>query len=459
MPNQPLLQVPAVSRLKSLLETSRMVNNPLRTLEHHTRSHGTTFQYHFGGVRKVLVTSDPVVLHHILIGKSDNYRKSVIQMEHMGSFLGDGLLTTHGATWKRQRQLISQGFQQQSLESVCSVMEDSLQESIDGLRLTAQQGPVDVSSWLVKTTFAMAARSLFGANISITEVQEISRTISVIQAFIVKLIVQPYLKPWFRLSGHWQKMIAMRDNGYAIMMKHIRARRSTTSNQRDLLQILINAVYEDTGKGMNDEELLCECMQLLVAAHETSATALSWTLNLLAQEPETCEAAREEFTQVLGGSTVSMRSVSQLPYNTRILNESLRLYPPFWMIDRLAVEDDQAADVKIKAGTTIIAFLYAAHHSPLLWHDPERFDPDRHHGNSGNNNHQLIYLPFGAGPRRCIGSGYAMLQMLMVLRELLRGFSFRPAYDKPIEIQPMIILRPRGGIQMFMQPLPSSSVS
>jgi cytochrome P450 len=444
---------PSVSRLRGFMETSMMINNPLQTLEHHTHSFGSTYNYHFGGVRKVLVTSDPEILHHILVDRPDNYRKSVIQTEHMGAFLGEGLLTSHGAFWKRQRQLINQGFNQHSLESINGVMQESLLQSLEALHPALSQGPVDISAFLVSTTFAMAARSLFGAHISNAEIIEISRTISVIQAFMVRSIVQPYLRPWFRLSGEWSKMLKMRESGYAIMLRHIHARRASTVAGQDMLQILMNAVYEDTGKGMDDQQLLCECMQLLVAAHETSATALAWALYCLAQEPEITHTARQEFRNVLGDTSVNVKCVSQLPFNTHIMNEALRLYPPFWMVDRLSVDDDKSGDIEIKAGTTIIAFLYATHHSPKLWEDPERFHPARHASNSGNTSQRLIYLPFGAGPKRCVGSSYAILQMLMVMSELLRRFEFRLADNKPMEIQPMIILRPRGGIYMYMKPL------
>jgi cytochrome P450 len=428
-----------------------MIAAPLQTLKRHTDELGENFYYHFGGVRKVLVSSDPAVLRHVLKDNHENYRKSVIQTEHMGDFLGSGLLTSHGDYWRRQRMLINQGFRPNALAVLAGVMHASITDSLPRFDDATRRGPLDLCVELMNITFAMAARSLFGTSLSESEIGSISSAIARIQAFMVRRIVQPYLRPWFVVSGQWQAHQALRAEGDAILMRHIRARRASGEQHGDLLQVLLDTVYEDSERGMTDEQLLSECMQLLVAAHETSSNALSWTVYLLCRHPELLQRARSEFETVLAGGPLTLAHVPRLRVNTAILDESLRLYPPFWMVDRMATDADRAGSVDIEAGTTIIAFLYGVHHAPRHWPDPERFDPDRYGAEGPKPNRDFTYLAFGAGPRGCIGAQYAMLQMLMVLSELLRRYDFDLVSATPIEMQPMIILRPRGGVPVVVR--------
>jgi cytochrome P450 len=451
MPGRATSALPIVPRTRAFRETSAMIAAPLQTLKRHTDELGENFHYHFGGVRKVLVTSDPAVLRHVLKDHQENYRKSVIQTEHMADFLGSGLLTSHGDYWRRQRMLINQGFRPNALAALSVVMHASIRDSLPRFDAAARSGPVDLCVELMNVTFAMAARSLFGTSMSQDEIASISAAIARIQAFMVRRIVQPYLRPWFVVSGQWREHQALRADGDAILMRHIRARRTSQERHGDLLQVLMDTVYEDSGRGMTDEQLLSECMQLLVAAHETSSNALAWTIYLLCRHPAFMERARSEFETVLAGGTLSMAALPRLSVNTAILDESLRLYPPFWMVDRMAIAADRAGDVPIEAGTTIIAFLYGVHHAPRHWPDPERFDPDRYGGDGPKPNRDFTYLPFGAGPRGCIGTNYAMLQMLMVLSELLRRYDFALTSPEPIRMQPMIILRPLGGVPVHVR--------
>lgn len=428
-----------------------MIAAPLQTLKRHADELGENYYYHFGGVRKVLVTADPVVLRHVLKDNQENYTKSVIQTEHMGAFLGSGLLTSHGETWRRQRMLISQAFRPNALSALSNVMHASIMNSLPRFEAAARTGPVDLCVELMSITFSMAARSLLGTSLSQDEIGTISVAIARIQAFMVRRIVQPYLRPWFVLSGQWREHQSLRAEGDAILMRHIRSRRTTKERHGDLLQVLIDAVYEDSGRGMTDEQLLSECMQLLVAAHETSSNALAWTIYLLCRNPAVLERARGEFDAVLADDPLSVTALPRLRVNTAVLDEALRLYPPFWMVDRMAIAADRVGGVSIEAGTTIIAFLYGVHHGPRHWPDPERFDPDRYGGDGPKPNRDFTYLPFGAGPRGCIGANYAMLQLLMVLSELLRRYDFSLVSPEPIRMKPMIILRPEGGVPVHVR--------
>jgi cytochrome P450 len=209
----------------------------------------------------------------------------------------------------------------------------------------------------------------------------------------------------------------------------------------------MDARYSD-GEGMSDELVLSESMQLLVAGHETSSNALSWILYLLSSRPDCLERLRREFDSVLGEAPLTYGDVSRFEFASEVIQEALRLYPPFWMLDRMAVADDRAGDVAIPRGSTVIVFVYGAHHAPKYWQNAELFDPGRFTKANEKLHPPFTYLPFGAGPRGCIGGNYAMLQILMILSVLLRRYDFQLSPGQTIEPRPMVILRPRHGIRM-----------
>jgi cytochrome P450 len=209
----------------------------------------------------------------------------------------------------------------------------------------------------------------------------------------------------------------------------------------------MDARYAD-GEGMGDELILSESMQLLVAGHETSSNSLSWLLYLLSSRPDCLERVRQEFDHVLGDAALSHADVPNFPFSTQVIQEALRLYPPFWMVDREAIADDRVGDVVIPAGSMVIVHVHGAHHSPKHWPRPETFDADRFVKGNDKLRAPFTYLPFGGGPRGCIGGNYAMLQILMIMSELLRKYDFRIEPGQTIVARPMVILRPRHGIRM-----------
>jgi cytochrome P450 len=425
-----------------------MIRNPVEVFARYTAELGDTFVFHFGGVKKVLVSSSPVILQHVLKSNYENYQKSEIQMKRMHHFLGNGLLTSHGNYWLRQRRLIQQGFRRDQLAALASSMHDAIEDAVMQFDKEIQTGPVDICPHMMRITFGMVTRSLFSTRLKDEDIDLISMAISSIQEFMVRQIVQPYLSPWFALSGELQKHEDMRARGDNIILNYIKQRRRDGGEHHDLLQILLDARYSDTGAGMTDEQILSESMQLLVAAHETSSNVLGWTLYLLCKHPECIEKIRDELDRTLGDARLGFSDIANLEFTTQVLEESLRLYPPFWIVDRVALADDQIMDVAIPKGTTVIGFIYGAHHAAKHWKDPARFIPERFSKGNKKNHTAFTHLPFGGGPRGCIGSSYAMLQMLMVISFVLRRYEFELASDQEIEARPLIILRPKNGIRM-----------
>jgi cytochrome P450 len=423
-----------------------MARNPVEVLAKYTAEFGDTFRLYLGGLKEVTITIDPAVIQHVLKTNADNYHKSEIQVKRMGHFLGKGLLTTHGEPWKTQRRLIQKGFDRRQMDALSVIMHDSLSDSMRDFDRQISAGPVDIYPQLMKMTFAMVARSLFGAKLADEDIESVSHTICTVQEFIVRQTLQPYLNPWFAASGELRKHEEMRASADAILMAYIKQRRGQEPGS-DLLQTLMDARYSD-GEGMSDELVLSESMQLLVAGHETSSNGLSWLLYLFSTHPECLERVRQEFDAVMGDAPLNPMDMMKLEYTTQVIQEGLRLYPPFWMIDREAIADDRVGDVEIPAGSTVIVYVYGAHHAPRSWDEPERFDPERFIKGSEKLRTPFTYLPFGGGPRVCIGNHYAMLQILMILSEVLRRYDFELIPGQTIEARPMVILRPKYGIRM-----------
>ncbi|HEV2399668.1 MAG TPA: cytochrome P450 [Candidatus Sulfotelmatobacter sp.] len=432
-----------------------MAHNPVRVLSKYMALYGDTFRFYFGGAKEAIVTTNPVVIQHVLKTNWENYHKSHIQKKRMGHFLGKGLLTTEGEAWKTQRRLIQSGFERKQLEVLSSIMQDSLAESLRDFDQQSRVGPVDIYPLMMKITFAMVGKSLFGAKLKEDDIDLISEAILTVQEFMVRQTIQPYLNPWFTISGEQRRHEEMTARAFGILGDYIRRRRMEEPGH-DLLQILMDARYSD-GTSMSDELVVSESMQLLVAGHETSSNALSWTLYLLSTRPDCIDRVRDEFDAVLGERPLGFSDVPKFEFTTQVINEALRLYPPFWMVDRMALADDRAGDVDIPRGSTVVVFIYGTHHSPQHWENPESFDPERFSKTNEKRHTPFAHLPFGAGPRGCIGGNYAMLQMLMILSVLLRKYDFQLVPGQTIEPRPMVILRPEHGIRMtFTEAIPRS---
>lgn len=215
--------------------------------------------------------------------------------------------------------------------------------------------------------------------------------------------------------------------------------------------MLIETRYEDNGEPMNDRQLLDEAIILFTAGHETTANALAWTMYLLSQNPDVLDKLKEEidsFDQI----EPDLESVRQLSYTLQVASEALRLYPPAWILDRVALENDTVKDVQISKGDMIGLFVYGTHHNTDIWDDPEVFRPERFSNENKQKVSAYAYYPFGGGPRLCIGHQFAILEMQLALLHLIRRFDFDLVPDQQIDIQPLITLRPRYGIKMNLYP-------
>lgn len=447
-----MTSIPTIPRWKTLLNSLRFLRNPIEVIMENLRQYGHTYYFYLGGMHKGLMSTHPDLIRHVLQKNHRNYRKSPIQFDRLAEFLGRGLLTSEGEYWLRQRRLIQPGFHRQRLAALTQTMNDEIKVFLDNWGAkNAAAFQVDISPAMMELAFRVVARALFSTYVPENELQRLSALVTELQTFIIRLIRQPYLVWWFRLSGqvqrHREKSLAARE----IVARIIRQRQRDTPCD-DLLQMLLDARYEDTGEAMSEQQLIDECLILFVAGHETTANALAWIMYLLAKYPEHKALLRAEHEAVLGAREPGFDDLPRLEYTLQVIEEAMRLYPPAWITDREAIDDDEVAGISIPAGAMVAISIYGAHHSPEYWDAPEAFRPERFAKAQKAAQHPFAYLPFGGGPRICIGNHFALMEMQLALVHLLRRMDWQLTPGQDVQPQALITLRPKNGVYMRISP-------
>lgn len=455
----PITNVPHVPRRVSVRDTPDLMRNPVAVFERYRRRHGPTFTFHLGGVRPTLVTADPEVLEHVLKRNASNYRKSDIQVERMGEFQGQGLLNAHGKLWQRQRAFLAKTFMPSRIAKLLPEQRELLAKERLAFDEAAESGVVDIYDAMVRMTLRLVGKSLFGREMEDEHLERIGWSISEIQGFMFEQITRPYAIPLYYLNGrkaHYQEIRRRADqvvrDYVAERIQRIEREGDGRPVRGDALDHMLCTAYADTGEKMSTEQVVIESLQLLIAGNETSSVALSWTFYFLARHPEIAARVREEAHRVLGDGDFSYETLLHLHYTRQVLEEAMRHYPSFWMVDRVPTEDDEANGVRIPAGITVSAYLYGVHRNPEHWDAPERFDPDRFAPEAKKARHPFAHLPFGGGPRACVGQRMAMMQMLLLVSSIVRDHEFELEPYQSVTARPMMITRPGSPIPVRFHP-------
>lgn len=435
--NDPGYQI--IPRHVVLSRLPRIMKNPTAVFDQNLREYGDPYGVHMGNGKLGILTTRPEIIRHVLQKNHRNYEKSDIQTKQLASFLGRGLLTLEGEEWLRQRRLIQPGFHKQKILGLQGIMSETIENQLDELAgRIGQESVVDIHSEMMNMAFHVVASSLLGTEIDPTEITKIRESVDASQHALIRLIRLPFLTWFFKLNGSLGKAYRLVDEANERIMNHVQSRRNTSKEFDDLLDMLIRAKYEDTGEVMSDRQLLFELMVMFVAGHETSANALTWTLYLLAKHPDILDHAR------------SLKGESQDTYLRQVIQESMRIYPPAWITDRIAMGEDEISDVRIPSGAVVVSYFYGTHHHPDIWSEPEKFDPGRFHPDKVGEHEPFSYMPFGGGPRLCIGMQFALMEMDMVLKQFIGRFDFENVGGQ-VEMKPLITLNPRGKVNMRLK--------
>jgi cytochrome P450 len=393
----------------------------------------------------------PDLVHYILVEAPDKFYKNRLAKRGLHKSLGNGLLTSDGDFWKRQRKLVQPAFHAKRIESYAQVMVDHACQMMDDWQDGATR---DIGQDMMELTLGIVAKTLYDAEVS-EEAHRIGEAIGVLQTYAMNRLSALLPPPeWFPTPSNLREDRALKIVNDTIM-RLINERRASGEDKGDLLSMLLLAVDDDAaesskfGGQMTDRQARDEAFTLFTAGHETTALTMTWTWLLLAQNPDAEARLHAELDSVLGGRLPTVADLSRLPYTEQVIKESMRLYPAAWMTGREPIEDVTLAGTLVKKGTPIFISPYAMHHSPRWWDEPERFIPERFADEKKLHKH--AYIPFSAGPRVCIGNMFAMMEARLLLAAMAQRFVPRRVSDAPVICEPLVTLRPKDGLTMRLE--------
>ena len=436
----------------SLLELQRDI---LEFISGSIREYGDVVGFRVFG-QPFCILGHPDLVEQVLVRDSAKFVKS-LDYRKLAAVVGQGLLTSEGDVWRRQRKLAQPVFHNDRVKAYVPIFVRQAEQ------LAAQwdtRSETDVHADMMRLALRIVTESLFQTAIE-EDIETVAASLtSITEAFLG--FPFPYWMPFPRHVRSWGAL--RRLNRVIYGMIHERRGRNPVSPRNrvsedvvsedrtseeappDLLSLLL-AVRDDEGRPMSDRQLRDELITVFLAGHETTAIALSFALWLIARHADVERRLQQEWLRVLDDRTVTAADLPQLEYTRAVLQETLRLYPPAWFIGREATEAYDIGGYLVPRGTTFFICPIALQHDARFFPDPERFDPERWSGHDGVKGPRYAYFPFGAGPRSCIGANFAMLEMAAVLPTLLRGRRLE-AQQSTIDVLPAVTLRPRDGIRM-----------
>ncbi len=420
-----------------------IMRNPLRFLAACVARHGDVVAFPLGERAAVLV-DDPRAVRHVLQENHRNYTKATVQYTSLALVTGQGLLTSDGEVWRRHRRIVQPAFARASLGNVAAASLQAAAAVRDEWD-AAPDGVVDVDDVLMRATLDVVGRTLFGADLVAGGEADGHRLVAAVHealAVVVRRAQQPWTAPP-GLPTPLARRLARATRVLDEVSEALVAKRAERPEGEDLLSGLLAA-------GLTAREVRDELVTLVIAGHETVATSLSWTLRLLADDQLTQARLHSELDEVLAGREPGWADVAELPVTRAVVDEALRLYPPAWVITRRSVAADEVAGVRIPEGTLVILSPWLQHRRPEVWPEPERFDIDRWLGAS-TRRPPLGYLPFGAGPRLCIGREFALVESVLMVASLLRDRMLYAPSPRP-GVVASVTLRPRGGMPLAWRP-------
>ncbi|WP_322754037.1 cytochrome P450 [Frankia sp. Cas3] len=404
------------------------------------------------------LVADPAVIADVLVGSSRAFARGIVRrgfgsrqtvVEPLTLVLGQGLLTSAGERHRRQRRLMQPMFHHQRIfeygETFVAIADDRADRWTDGQYL-------DLHDEMIEMTLAMVTRTLFDVDVDSNEVTVIRTAISENM-----VATRKSMRAGFEALERLPLPAARRRRNARhaldrVVYDLIDHRRAAGAGGRDLLSLLLSARDAQTGDGMDDTQVRDEILTIMLAGHETTANALTWTFHLLGTHPEIAAALYAELDTVLSGRRPTVADLANLPYADAVFTEAMRLYPPVWGMGRYLLEDRLVGGYRLPAGSTLLLCQWVVHRDAQWWPDPERFDPTRWLGDRIDPDRpRYAYFPFGGGPHQCIGNSFAQTEGVLALATICRRWAFEPVVGHEVVPEPLVTLRPRGGLPMIIR--------
>ncbi|RVU14548.1 cytochrome P450 [Methylobacterium oryzihabitans] len=439
--------VPPAGPLGTLALLRTVVRNPIEAWPREV-FHEPLLPTTFLG-RASLFVMDPALVRAVLVDQADGFEKSEAFRRSLSPALGDAILTADGARWRWQRRAAAPIFRNERIRGFLPAMVGAAERMRDRLAALPASAEVDLSAELMRTTFDIIVETMLSGHGRI-DVARVAKGVtdyleSTSWVFALTLAGAP---AWMPYPGRRRAETAkhyLRDELARLVAE---GRRDGTEGRSDLLSLLLTARDPETGRAMDDTDVADNLLTFVTAGHETTALALTWALYILALHPETEAAVAEEVRTVVGDGAPTADDVDALTYTRQVIQEAMRLYPPAPVVVRAALDDLDLGGHRILKGTPITIPIYAIHRHARLWNEPDRFDPARFAPEAAKARDRYSYLPFGAGPRICIGLSFAMMEAVAILAVLVRDLRFRLRPGFVPTLKQRITLRPAEGMPM-----------
>lgn len=395
---------------------------------------------------------NPELIQETFVGNADALSKGPELKRSLGPALGQGMLTADGAHWRWQRQSAAPIFRHERLLAFLPSMLQGAAETRDRWLALGDGDQIDIGHEMMRTTFDIIVETMLSgrANIDVVKTEQAITDYLASTGWVFALSLLN-LPRWMPYPGKARTRAAGRYLRSTV--NHIAAsRRTNPGKSGDLIDLLLSTADPETGRTMTDDEITDNLLTFIAAGHETTALGLAWTFDLLSRHPDCAARAVAEIERVTGGGPLLPEHIGQLTYVRQVFQEGMRLYPPVPIIARIAARPFTLANRQVPAGSMVYVPIYALHRHTALWERPEAFDPDRFAPDVAKQRHRYAYMPFGAGPRICIGSGFAMMEGVAILATLLRAVRLESVADAPPKPRMRLTLRPDKKLWMRVEP-------
>jgi cytochrome P450 len=398
------------------------------------------------GPRRVVLVSDPDAIEHVLVTAARQVIKH-FALRFNPVVLGNGLLTSDGDFWLRQRRLAQPAFHRPRVAGYAAVMVEHTERLLADWRAGRE---CDVTADMSRLTLGIAAETLFGADAG--DAGKVRAALEVAQQAFLRRFNRLVPVPWYvptPANLRFLRAVRQLDD---VVYGFIRRRRAADEGRGDLLSLLLHARDEDDGGQMTDKQLRDEAMTLFLAGHETTALALAWTWYLLARHPQAEERLAAEAREVLGDRPATADDMPRLAFAVAVVQESMRLYPPAYLLGRETLGELELGGYRLPRGTTVFMSQWVVQRDPRWFDRPDEFVPERWLGGLAKRLPKFAYFPFGGGPRLCIGNTFAQMELVLVVATLARAYRFTLADAAPVEPLPTFTLRPARPIRAVLVP-------
>lgn len=432
---------------------SQFQRDPLGMMGRLFGEYGEAVKLHFFGPFYGYLFCHPVYYKHILQDNNSNYTKQPTpSFQVLGASLGSGLLTSDGDFWLRQRRLAQPAFHRKRIAEFVTTMVALTEKMLERWEAWPEDRPIEFATEMHRLTLEIVGRTLFSRDLT-GEAGHIGESLDELSQLTIALTTSPFgiysLKVPFWPSTRRLRQI---NQGFdKVVYEMIAERRANPTDRGDLLSMFMLTRDEETGATMSDKQLRDEALTMILAGHETTAVTLAWLMILLGRHPDIREKVEEELAEVLGGRSPTMEDYPNLVYTNQVVSEALRLYPPAYVIARYGHEADEINGYEVGKDAIISLSTYHLHRLPEFWPDPERFDPSRFSKEQSAERARFAYMPFGGGPRQCIGNQFALVEAAVLLAMILQRFDFQLAERAVVEIDPLITLRPKGTVPVYLK--------